>query len=85
MKVGSRLLSLLWLAWAVVCMASFVLEVESPFYAHGISWVYWGPETDVGWRESSLVRWGCYHLALIAIPPLACAAVRWLGRASASG
>ena len=80
MRVRRGILLSLWLLWTLACLVSFVLEVESPFYADAISWVYWGPETEIGWRSSSLVRWGVYHLALVLAPVLVLRGVRRLRR-----
>lgn len=71
---GSRIwmrwpIRLLGLAWLLFCLYSFVLEIESPLYFEAIDWTYWGPVTEIGWRESSLLRWALWHL-LLAVPPI---------------
>ena len=71
---------IVWLTWVFVCLGSFALEVESPLYTDGISWVYWGAETDLGWRNSSLLRWGLYHGVLIMVPVVAFRLLRRMSR-----
>ena len=69
-------LGAVWGLWGVVCLVSLGLEVQSPFYADGLAWVYWGSEAEVGWRNSSLLRWVLYHLFLFGAPGVGYAILR---------
>ena len=74
MSRRARILTVLWGLWGAVCLVSFGLEIQSPFYSDALAWVYWGPESELGWRSSSLLRWVLFHLLLFIVPACCCAA-----------